>query len=98
MMWKHDFLALKNNINYHFPKLYFADFIRYLQKCSGCIQHFVQTTPCKKTLTGFVKPTKITHTKKIQDTKKTVPYYIGGGNHLETFETDKIKQFELLTH
>jgi len=52
----------------------------------------------QKTLTVFVKPTKITHTKKTQNTKKPVPNYIGGGNHLETFETDKIKQFELLTN
>ena len=97
MMRKHDFLALKNNISYHFPKLYFADFIRYLQKCSGCIQQFFRTTPCKKTLPGFVKPTKITHNKKTQDIKIPVTNYIGGGN-METFEMDKIKQFELLTN
>jgi len=64
MMQKHDFLVLKTNINYHFPKLYFVDFIRYLQKCSGCVHCFFQKTSSKKTLTVFVKPTKDTHTQK----------------------------------
>jgi len=41
---------------------------------------------------------RYTHTKNKQDTKKKIHNHIGGGNHLEAFETDKIRQFELLTN